>query len=49
MADAHTRELAIAQHDAKAAQQAADVLRKAEAERKGRGRWARIWAAMLHE
>ncbi len=38
----HVRELAVAQHDAHAAKQAVAELRRAEAERKARGRWARL-------
>ena len=37
MTDMHARELAVARHDALAAQQAAAELRHAEAERKARG------------
>ena len=42
MAEMHARELAVAQHDALAAQQAAVELRLAEEARKARGRWARF-------
>jgi hypothetical protein len=45
MAETHTRERAVAQHDAHAAQQAVAELRRAEAERKARGSWARLRAA----
>jgi hypothetical protein len=45
MAEMHSRELAVAQHDAHAAKQAVAELRRAEAERKGRGRLARVLAA----
>jgi DNA repair exonuclease SbcCD ATPase subunit len=45
MAEMHSRELAVAQHDAHAAKQAVAELRRAEAERKARGRWARLRAA----
>jgi hypothetical protein len=44
-AEIHVRELAVAQHDAHAAKQAVAELRRAEAERKARGRWARLRAA----
>ena len=44
MTDMHARALALAQHDALAAQQAAAELRQAEAARKARGRWARLRA-----
>ena len=37
MADIHARELAVAQHDAQAGQQAAAALRQADAERQARG------------
>ena len=49
MAEMHARELAVAQHDAQAGQQAAVELRRAEAERKARGRWARLRAAWRGE
>jgi ribosome-binding ATPase YchF (GTP1/OBG family) len=49
MAEIHTRELAVAQHDAHTAQQAVVELRQAEAERKGRGRLARVLAAWWGE
>jgi hypothetical protein len=49
MADIHARDLAVAQHDAQAGQQAAAVLRQAEAERKARGRLRRAWAAWRGE
>ena len=50
MAEIHTRELALAQHDAHAAQQAVAELRRVpEAERKARGRWARLRAAWRGE
>ena len=45
----HARELAVAQHDALAAQQAAAELRQAEAERKARGLVARLRAAWRGE
>ena len=41
----HSRELAVAQHDAHAAKQAITELRRAEAAGKGRGRLARVLAA----
>ena len=44
-AEIHVRELAVAQHDTHAAKQAVAELRRAEAERKARGRWARLRAA----
>jgi hypothetical protein len=43
MQDMHASELAVAQHDAQAGQQAAAELRRAEAERKARGRLRRAW------
>jgi hypothetical protein len=43
MADIHARDLAVAQHDAQAGQQAAAVLRQAEAARKARGPLRRAW------
>jgi hypothetical protein len=43
------RELAVAQHDAKAAQQSAEVLRQADVARKARGRWSRLRAAWRGE
>jgi len=46
MAEMYSRELAVAQHDAHAAKQAIAELRRAEAERKARGRWARLRAAL---
>jgi hypothetical protein len=46
MAEMHLRELAAAQHDAHAAKRAIAELRRAEAERKARGRWARLRAAL---
>ena len=49
MAEMHARELAVAQHDAQAAQQAAAELRRAEAERKARGLLARLRAAWRGE
>ena len=50
MAEMHARELAVAQHDALAAQQAAAELRLAEAQaRKARGRLARLRAAWRGE
>jgi hypothetical protein len=49
MQDMHASELAAAQHDAQAGQQAAAELRRAEAERKARGRWARLRAAWRGE
>ena len=49
MAETYARELVVAQHDAKAARQAADELRQAEAARKGQGRWARLRAAWRGE
>jgi chromosome segregation ATPase len=42
MREMHARELAVARHDARAAQQAAAELRQAEAERKARGLLARL-------
>jgi hypothetical protein len=44
MAEMHARELAVAQHDAQAGQQAAAELRQAEAERWARGLVARLRA-----
>jgi len=49
MAETHARELAVAQHDARAAQQAAAELRQAEVDRQARGRWARLRAAWRRE
>ena len=49
MTEMHARELAVAQHDAQAAQQAAAELRRAEAERKARGLLARLRAAWRSE
>jgi len=49
MIDMHARELAVARHDALAAQQVATELRQAEAERRARGRWARLRAAWRGE
>ena len=50
MAEIHARELALAQHDAHAAQQAVGAeLRRAEAEQKARGRWARLRAVWRGE
>jgi hypothetical protein len=49
MAEVHARELAVAQHDAHAAKQAIAELCRAEAERKARGRWARLGAAWRGE
>jgi hypothetical protein len=49
MAEMHSRELAVAQHDAHAAKQAVAELRRAEAERKGRDRLARVLAAWRGE
>jgi chromosome segregation ATPase len=46
---AHIRNLAVAEHDAEAAQKAAAALRQAEADRKARGRWARLRAAWRGE
>jgi hypothetical protein len=43
MTSMHTRELTVAQHDARAGQQAAAELRQAEATRKARGRLRRAW------
>jgi hypothetical protein len=43
------RELAVAEHDARAAQQAAAELRQAEERRRGQGRWARLRAAWRGE
>jgi hypothetical protein len=48
-AEMHSRELAVAQHDAHAAKQAIAELRRAEAARKGRGRLARVLAAWRGE
>ena len=45
----HARELAVARHDALAAQQAAAELRRAEAERRARGLLARLRAAWRDE
>ncbi len=45
MTEMHARELAVAQHDARAAKRAIAELCRAEAERKARGRWARLRAA----
>jgi chromosome segregation ATPase len=47
MVEMHARELAMALHDALAAQQAAVELRLAEEARKARGRWALLRAAAL--
>jgi hypothetical protein len=44
-AEINARELAVAQQDADAAKQAVAELRRADAERKARGRWARLKAA----
>jgi hypothetical protein len=49
MVDIHARELAVAQHDAQAGQQAAAALRQADAERKARGLVARLRAAWRGE
>jgi hypothetical protein len=49
MAEMHPRELAVAQHDAHAAKQAVAELRRADADRKARGRWARLRAAWRGE
>ena len=49
MRDMHARELAVAQYDALAAQQAAAALRQAETERKARGLVARLRAAWRGE
>jgi hypothetical protein len=49
MAKMHARELAVAEHDAMAAQQAAEALRQAEVARKARGRLRRAWAAWRGE
>jgi chromosome segregation ATPase len=49
MAEMHSRELAVAQHDAHAAKQAITELRRAEAAGKGRGRLARVLAAWRGE
>jgi hypothetical protein len=49
MIDMHARELAVAKHDALAAQQAAAELRRAEDERRARGRWARLRAVWRGE
>ena len=45
MTEMHARELAVAQHDAQAAQQAAAELRQADKARKARGLVARLRAA----
>ena len=45
MTSMHARELTVAQHDARAGQQAAAELRQAEATRKVRGLVARLRAA----
>ena len=49
MAEMHARELAVAQHDALAAQQAAAELRQADEARKARGRLRRVLAAWRGE
>jgi hypothetical protein len=49
MTDMHARKLAVAKHDALAAQQAAAELRRAEAARKARGLVARLRAAWRGE
>ena len=49
MMDMHNRELALARHDALAAQQAAEDLRRGEAERRARGLVARLRAAWRRE
>jgi chromosome segregation ATPase len=49
MAETHARELAVAQHDARAAQQAAAGLRQAEVDRRARGLGARLRAAWRGE
>jgi chemosensory pili system protein ChpA (sensor histidine kinase/response regulator) len=49
MAEMHARELAVAQHDALAAQQGAAALRQAEAVRRALGRWARLRRAWRGE
>ena len=43
MVDSHARDLSVAEHDARAAQQAAAELRQAEEDRKARGRLRRAW------
>ncbi len=48
MAEIH-RELAVAQHDTRAAKEAIAELRRAETARKGRGRLARLRAAWRGE
>jgi hypothetical protein len=45
----HAQEIAVAEHDARAAQQAAAELRRADEARKARGRWARLTAAWRGE
>jgi chromosome segregation ATPase len=45
MQDMHASELAVAQHDAQAGQQAAAELRRVEEARRATGRWARLRAA----
>lgn len=49
MTDMHARELALARHDALAAQQAAAELQQTEAARKARGLLARLRAAVRGE
>ena len=49
VAETRTRELAVARHEAEAAQQAMAELRQANDERKARGRWARLRAAWRGE
>ena len=49
MTEMHARELAVAQHDALAAQQAAAELRLADEARKARGLLARLRAAWRGE
>ena len=48
-ADTHAQELAVAHRDAASARQIAKELRRAEDERKARGRWARVRAAWRGE
>jgi hypothetical protein len=45
----HVQEIAVAEHDARAAQQAAAELRLAADRRTARGRWARLRAAWRGE
>jgi hypothetical protein len=47
--ETHARELAVAEHDAKVAQQIARELRQADEARKGQGRWVRLRVAWRGE